>query len=157
MELSAGPLKAKMGELRSLPRVDPTALPTYPETAAEPQGWTKVRDELGKTARGVHLVHVVEPSTVEPGWFEIYAYLVGHKRGQYGYPADLSDVEKAEFYLGRFWGNEIFPVSGTGGREPIGLATRAFGPTTAVCRVHFTDGATAILSRYLDLELEVGF
>jgi hypothetical protein len=82
------------------------------------------------------------------------AFLVGHKRAEHGLPDDLSDIVKAEFFLGRSWGNKIFEVMKPPNVEkPIGLATSAYGPTLCVCRVHFRDGHTAVLSRYLDFEM----
>jgi len=106
-------------------------------------GWkrgTDDRETIVRSTRSLHLVHVIKPSAERgPGWFEIFAFLVGHRRQRDGHPPDLSDVVRAEFFLGRHWGNRIIEAEIRPGR-PIGLATSAYGPTLCLCRVTFADG-----------------
>lgn len=115
----------------------------------------ETRTGLGATQHGVHLVHVVRPSTAPTQKYEIFVYL--YRWPDHGFaetPRDLSDVEKAEFWLG----DKFDPAGVTvrnrsdGIQHRIGLTTNAYGPVLCTCRVTFTNRDTAILSRYLDFE-----
>jgi hypothetical protein len=152
VELTLGSVfSAKLGQLDSLTPVAPG--PPDSAAAGDPPSWTDERETIARSTRSLHLVHVIKPSAERgPGWFEIFAFLVGHRRQKDGHPPDLSDVVRAEFFLGRHWGNRIIEAEIRPGR-PIGLATSAYGPTLCLCRVTFADGGTAVLSRYLDFEM----
>ncbi len=151
----AGPLE--VGELRKLDYVAPAeveppaqlaatppkALPPGPQLAVD---WATERDELYRACRGVFLAHLISPSE-EPGQrFDIFIFLVRHKSD------DFSDVDSAEFFFGHYWGNRVFREANEGG--PIGVSTAAYGPFLCTCRVHFRDGHTALMSRYIDFEME---
>lgn len=126
------------------------AVPTDPGAAPS---WTQVRKEYKLRFRGLHLVHVVAPSRRGDDWLDVFVFLKGHKRPDQGLPADLSDVTKAEFYLGPYWGDKIFQVDNLGVGKRIGLQTEAYGPALCLCRVHFKTGEPVVLSRYLDFEM----
>lgn len=61
------------------------------------------------------------------------------------------EIDYAEFYLGKTWGDRVFNVPNDGG--PIGLSTSAYGPFLALCRVVFKDGHEVLLDRYIDFEM----
>lgn len=113
--------------------------------------WTHQREEMGRTQRGVHLAHTLAPSSKPGQAFDLYVYLVGWGRDRFEKPNDLSDVTSAEFYLGPAWNDRVVTVSG--GQSKVGFRTSAYAPALCICRVTFSDGATAILSRYLDFEM----
>mgnify|MGYP000930177384 FL=1 len=142
----AGPagLKARLAQL---PLVEPGKLDPQPQEPA----WTSQRATLHEVSRNVFLSHVLSPSKVEGQKYEINIFLVGHRRARRGYPEDLSDVVRAEFYLGGGWGRRVFDIPSVPGRD-IGLRTHAYGPVLCLCRIHFDDGHTAVVNRYLDFE-----
>ena len=59
----------------------------------------------------------------------------------------------AEFFLGPYWGNKIFPAVEQNGF--IGISTSAYGTFLCVCRVSFTDNTHIYLSRYIDFETQL--
>jgi hypothetical protein len=67
-------------------------------------------------------------------------------------PGDLSDVKSAEFFFGKYWGNQIFKVQREGSR--IGISTSAYGPFLCTCLVTFADDTQVMLERYIDFEME---
>lgn len=151
VDLSVGSFRLKLEELKELKRVDPGG----PVDGAVPveAPWTEDRNRNSTSSRELYLVHVIAPSRRGPEWIDIFAFIVGSRRARHGYPDDMSDVAKAEFFLGRHWGNKIFTVENAGDGKRIGLATSAYGPTLCICRLHFRDGQTVVLSRYLDFEM----
>jgi len=118
--------------------------------AARPE-WTEDRATLGKNQRSVHIAHTLAPSKIAGQEFDIYVYLVGWGRDRFGLPTDLRDVAKAEFYMGPAFGDQVIDATMSLGK--IGFRTSAYAPALCLCRLTFTDGATAILSRYLDFEM----
>jgi hypothetical protein len=142
----AGPagLKARLAEL---PLVEPGNQAGQQEEPA----WTNQRAALHEASRNVFLAHVLSPSNVAGQKFEINTFLVGHRRAKRGYPEDLSDVVRAEFYLGGGWGRRVFDIARVPGRD-IGLRTHAYGPVLCLCRLHFDDGHITVVNRYLDFE-----
>ena len=149
LEVGVGQLASvKLGELRQLPRVEP-AEPSrqLPDPTAEAaiEQWSRVRDEIKNESRNVYLAHIIKPSAIPGQRYDVYVFLVGAK------DADLSQVERAQFFLGRHWGNRIFDVPNRDGA--IGLSTSAYGPVLCVCRIRFQDGHEAMVSRYLDFEM----
>ncbi|MEE1785214.1 hypothetical protein PUR71_20205 [Streptomyces sp. SP17BM10] len=165
VKVSAGPFAA---ELTELPRFEPQAPQSAPSTEApeaphhvdslpppgapgEAAEWAEYRSQLKRRSRNIHLVHVISPSKVPGQRFDIFAYLVPSRGG------DLSDVVRAQFFLGQYWGNKIFDVPNEGAGKPIGFSTSAYGTPLCVCRVFFRDGGSAILSRLLDFEMQSVF
>jgi hypothetical protein len=108
--------------------------------------WSAYRQEVFKANRGVYLVHVISPSKAKGQTFDISVYLLKH------YDGDLSEVDRAEFFLGRYWDNRIFSVKNGGG--PIGISISAYGPFLCTCRVVFKDGHESYINRYIDFEME---
>jgi hypothetical protein len=148
-ELGVGQVASvKLGELQQLRRVEPTEpgrqLPD-PTAEAAVEHWSRMRDEIKNQSREVYLAHIIKPSAIPGQRYDVYVFLLGSK------DADLSKVERAQFFLGRHWGNRIFDVPNQGGS--IGLSTSAYGPVLCLCRIRFQDGHEAMVSRYLDFEM----
>lgn len=104
------------------------------------------RESIYRDTRGVFLAHSLQPSQRPGQEFDIFIYLIRHRS------TDFSDVSRADFFLGKHWGNKVFQVHPTS-REPIGIRASAFGTFLCICRVTFTDGDEAILHRYIDFEM----
>ncbi|HYP24061.1 MAG TPA: pYEATS domain-containing protein [Actinomycetota bacterium] len=148
-----GPGGFEVGEdLRTLPAVEPGGRVAETSTFSETATVTATDDLVGqrkalyKDSRRVFLAHVLEPTKITGQKFEIFIYLVRHRGG------DLEDVARAEFYLGKHWGDKVFEVEQSSG-EPLGFRTAAYGPFLCVCRVTFSDGGTTLISRYIDFEM----
>jgi len=93
----------------------------------------------------VFIAHVLEPSKRPDEDFDIFIYLMRHESD------DLSDIRLAEFFLGKYWDNKVFPAV----RQQngfIGIATAAYGTFLCVCKVTFHDGLEVPLHRYIDFE-----
>lgn len=103
------------------------------------------RNQVYKDCRGVFLAHVLAPSDMKGQEYDIYIYLIKHKNN------DLSDIKKTEFFLGSYWGNEIFTGSRAG--DKIGIHISAYGPLLCTCKITFQDGYSCMTSRYIDFEM----
>jgi len=110
-----------------------------------PDEWNARRRDVYKDNRGVFLTHIIQPSSRPDQTFDVYIYLIRHKS------EDLSDVLMAEFFLGPYWDNAIFPAFSQNGF--IGISTSAYGTFLCVCRVTFLDGTQIYLDRYIDFEM----
>jgi hypothetical protein len=115
---------------------------TRPTGSWSVEDWNKYRDGKYESNRDLFLVHSLAPSTTAGQLFDIFIYLQRHDS------ADISEVEIAEFFLGRYWGNRVFAVPNKGG--PIGITVSAYGEFLCVCRVQFADGAELFLDRYIN-------
>jgi hypothetical protein len=110
----------------------------------------KQRHSIYEKHRDLFIVHVLSPSQVKGQEYDVFIYLIRHD-GDQEKPADLSDVEKAEFFFGGSWGNRIFV--GTRKGKHIGVSTSAYGSFLCTCLVTFKDGEHAMLDRYVDFEM----
>jgi hypothetical protein len=136
----AGPLE--LGEdLKALEHVPQSRTPA----SSAPNDWAQERDAIYKRTHGIFLAHVIEPSRDPEQRYDIFIYLVGHKG------RTLGDVESAEFFLGSYWGNEVFRETRKDGL--IGMSTTAYGPFLCTCRVTLKDGTRIDLNRYIDFEM----
>jgi hypothetical protein len=144
-----GLLEAELGEdLRDLENIDASrnTLPSVSEkTGSETNSWEKRRSQIYELNRKVFIAHVISPSEIPGQKYDIFIYLVKHKSN------DFSDINYAEFYFGKHWGNRIFREEAHNGL--IGVRTSAFGSFLCICRVTFKDGSTVELSRYIDFEM----
>lgn len=109
-----------------------------------PDEWNARRNGTYAAHRNLFLTHVIRPSSRPGQTFEVSIYLIRHRSD------DLSDVRVAEFFLGPYWANKVFPAVPRNGF--VGISTAAYGTFLCVCRVTFTDGATLYLERYVDFE-----
>ena len=143
-------------DLRALTYVTPQQPTPSPPAEAPAVGLAGVearvqqREETYEKSRDVFVAHVLTPSTQPGQRYDIYIYLVRHQPGA-DRPADFSDVAKAEFFFGSYWGNHIFEGQRQGAR--IGVSTSAWGPFLCTCLVTFKDGYQVMLERYIDFEM----
>ncbi|GAA0695777.1 hypothetical protein GCM10010193_58060 [Kitasatospora atroaurantiaca] len=162
-EFGVGVLSVKLAELRDeLPHYQsemareaaPVPVPEVnhnieglpdPESPGASAVWEQYRLQLNEKSRGIQLAHVISPSKVPRQRFDVFVYLVTSRTGS------LDEVERAQFFLGRRWGNRVFDVLNEGGR--IGFSTAAYGSPLCACRVVFKDGSDVVLSRFLDFEM----
>lgn len=115
------------------------------KVAETPDEWNAIRNGIYKDNRGVFIAHVIEPSKRPDQEFDVFIYLLRHES------EDLSDIRLAEFFLGKYWDNKVFPAI----RQQngfIGIATAAYGTFLCVCKVTFHDGDEVLLYRYIDFE-----
>lgn len=122
----------------------PDALPD-PGTPNAELVWNRYRNGTKNRFHHIYLAHVIGPTAHKGQKFNIYVYLVASGDG------DLSNVVRAEFFLGPYWGNKIFVIENENGR--IGFSTAAYGSPLCICKVIYGDGSTSIIYRYLDFEM----
>jgi hypothetical protein len=115
------------------------------------QSWERERTEIYKSNQGIFLAHILTPSDRDPDGYHVYIYLIKHRRNDVSGPHDLSDVVRAELFLGHMWGNRIFEELPKNGL--VGMSTSAYAPFLCVCHVHLKDGSVLKLSRYVDFEM----
>ena len=138
----------EMEMLKEAPR-EPAAAEQPPVTE-----WQCEYTKEYNRADGYMLVHFYRPATVPGQAFDIFIFVVQHRRGTEGPPQrNFDEIQKAEFFFGPGWGNKIFPVDNTGGL--IGVRTHAWGTFFATCRITFTESnrEPIILYRYIDFEM----
>jgi hypothetical protein len=134
------------GGLEALPS---EAESSAPSAAIDLPAWTQEREALYRTQHDLFLAHTVRPSRRANQRFDVAIYLVGAHGTD---PTAI--VERAEFYLGRYWGNQVIPGLNMGPRTKIGMTTSCFGPFLCICRVVLKGGGgQLILSRYIDFEM----
>jgi Domain of unknown function (DUF4062)/prokaryotic YEATS domain len=114
------------------------------EVTETPDEWNALRYSVYHDNRDVFLTHVIEPSKKPNQEFDIFIYLIRHQS------EDLSNIRLAEFFLGKYWGNQVFPAVERNGF--IGISTAAYGTFLCICKVTFRDGAQILLNRYIDFE-----
>jgi hypothetical protein len=105
-------------------------------------------DERGRyylPNRDLFLAHRLEPSVESDQLYDILIYLIPHK------DATLACVQKVEYYFGRYWGGKIFTSADRA--SGFSITTSAYGPFVCTARLYFTDGATAMIWRYVDFEM----
>lgn len=128
-----------------------------PESASPRDGLiANYQQEYETNRQHYMLAHIYRP-TKAPGQFDIYIFVVLHKRGSYGTPQmTFTDIEKAEFCLGPSWRNEIFEVTNSGGL--IGIRTRAWGTFFASCSLTFKgERKPVVLFRFVDFYMDPAY
>jgi hypothetical protein len=103
------------------------------------------RRDIQKQQRYVHLVHTLHPPQTPNQRFDILIYLMRQREDK------LSDIRYAEFFFGKYWGNNIFRVPDMDGF--MGMTIAAYGPVLCTCKVVFHDNYDVILQRYIDFEM----
>lgn len=109
-----------------------------------PDEWNARRNAIYVDHRNLFLTHVIRPSSKPGQTFDVFIYLIRHKSD------DFSDIRVAEFFLGPYWENKVFPAVESNGF--IGISTSAYGTFLCICRVTFNDGSHLYLERYIDFE-----
>lgn len=136
-------------DLRELKYVKPdgekTATTSETSNVETTDELNKYRYDIYTRNRDMFLAHVVSPSKKRGQKYDYFIYLIRH------YSEDLSNIQRAEFFFGPHWRNEIYTVENDGGL--IGVATSAKGSFLCICRVVFTDGYEVLLDRYIDFEM----
>lgn len=107
--------------------------------------WTETRNSIYSNNKGYFVAHVLEPSNKKGQEYDIFIYLLRHKS------KDYSDIEKAEFFFGNYWGNKIYVASISG--DYLGVKTCAYGPFLSLCRITFKDGSSVVVNKYIDFEM----
>jgi nucleoside phosphorylase len=130
-----------IGEGQPKPEMEEARL----EAKADDGAMAKIRAEQYADARTMVLVHLLTPSNVPGQIYDIVIYAKRHK------DRDISDVDKAEFFFGKHWANQVFTGIPDGNR--IGVKTSAYGPFLCTCKITFKNGPPAILYRYIDFEM----
>ena len=148
---SGGSVAIASFKLDALPQVQQGT-----STATKVRGLVEIRDDDGAfhdsrsqfraEFRNLFLVHRIAPSTDPEQLYDIVIYLVPSL--SYG---SLSGVVAVEYYMGKYWGRQVFRSidRATG----FLIATAAYAPFTCTARVCFSDGATVYLHRYVDFEM----
>lgn len=124
-----------------------------PELQRRPP-WAKLpKGEGAQTHQYLTLVHTYKPSKQSDQKYDVSVYLMRHIPGPEGNRTiGFTDIDHAEFFFGRNWGNRIFHAPNDG--EIIGVNTSAWGMFLATCRVIFKDGSEPlVLYRYIDFEM----
>lgn len=117
----------------------------FAQVSSSGNDWEATRQGIYQNNRDFFVAHVLEPSKKDGQEYDIFIYLIRHKS------TDFSNIEKAEFFFGHYWGNKIYVGSKNG--ELIGVKTSAYGPFLALCRVTFKDGTSVMLNKYIDFEM----
>ncbi len=107
------------------------------------------RREVYAKSKDIQMVHTIQPSQHKENYWDVFVYLIRHQS------TDLSMVQRAEFFLGKYWGNKIFEAQNQD--DFLGVVISAYGSALCTCRVIFVDGSEAMLNRYLDLEMSTFF
>ena len=119
-----------------------------------PAQWHHARIEEYERTNGYMLVHTYRPSLKPGQLYDIFIFLVRHRKGTAGPPKrEFIEIKQAEFFFGDSWKNRKFKVENAGGL--IGIRTAAWGTFLATCRITFKKRATKpiILHRYIDFEM----
>jgi hypothetical protein len=109
------------------------------------------RVSIYKENRGLFLTHLIQPTDRSGQGWDIFIYLIRHQvKGtkDIGY----SDIQKAEFFFGHMWGNQVYEEKVKHGI--VGVKTSAYAPFLCTCFVTMTDGVEIRLNRYIDFEIE---
>lgn len=135
-------------ELMKLASVSANAAENLPEGGAiagdaGPE-FEEQRDAIYKKNRRLFLVHILEPTKDRTQLYDIFIYIKRHK------DAPIDDIVKTEFFFGKYWGNRIF--EGTRVDGTYGVRTSAYGEFLCACRVHFSNGESVFLQRYIDFD-----
>ena len=126
--------------------IDHIGMESMLQPTMEPSKWNVRRKAVYAAHRNIFLTHVISPSAKPGQMFDVFIYLVRHKS------TDFSDIQYAEFFLGPYWENKVFPAVERNGL--IGVATSAFGTFLCLCKLIFKDGSEVYLERYIDFEAQ---
>lgn len=152
VKLGVGSFSAALErEARGAPRVTPGDEGPLKTAVGSTNELEEFRADIGRSQRGVHLVHIATPSEDPSQECDLFVFLTGWRRSAYGLPDDLSDVSTADFQLGPNFHPSGTTITYRQG-SALGFVTSAWGPVICVCRVTFTDGEQVVLTRYLDFE-----
>jgi hypothetical protein len=89
----------------------------------------------------------IVPSTQPEQQYDILIYLMPHPNSD----ANLAGVKKVEYYFGKSWGRNIFASEDRA--HGFAISTSAYGPFACTAEIHFSDGETVTVARYIDFEM----
>lgn len=95
--------------------------------------------------RDLFLAHTISQSKKPNELYDIRIYLIPHK------DATLACVQSVEYYFGKYWHDRVFVT--TDRSRGFLVSTSAYGPFVCTAEIHFTDGNTTMLWRYIDFEM----
>jgi pYEATS domain-containing protein involved in immunity len=95
--------------------------------------------------RDIFMVHRLAPSKRPNQLYDILIYLVPHKA------ATLAGIQTVEYYFGPHWNDMTF--TSTDRANGFSISTSAYGPFVCTAELHFTDGTTTTIWRYVDFEM----
>ena len=137
------------------------SLPEAPQTRSSDDSppdqtlldWTLQRANEYAKVDGYMLAHVYRRSQMKGQAFDIFIFLVRHRKGTDAPPLQaFPEIAKVEFFFGESWDNQVFEVTNDGGA--IGIRTHAWGTFLATCRVAFrAERDPIILHRYIDFHM----
>ncbi len=139
-------------ELQGLPEA--TQSPAKDVVVPTPSNWTSDRVKEYARVDGYMLAHVYRPAEVRGQTYDIFIFLVRHRKDTVGQPKkNFDDIEKVEFFFGDSWSNQVFTIQNSGG--VLGVRTHAWGTFLATCRVTFrqTQREPIVLHRYVDFHM----
>ena len=142
--IKAGPIEIGE-ELKNMEYAKQTDANSIMLSGADGQKREEHRTKIYEKNKGLFLTHLIYPSGKSEQRFEIYIYLIRHKLDNF------SDIEKAEFFFGHMWSNNVFTEKSKNGI--IGISTSAYAPFLCTCCVKFNNGDEVHLDRYIDFEI----
>ena len=105
------------------------------------------REQYYQPNRLLMLVHKIAPSQQAGQQYDILIYLVPHPKSD----ATLAGVKKVEYYFGKSWGRNVFVSEDRA--HGFAISTSAYGPFVCTAEIHFSDGETVMVARYIDFEM----
>lgn len=114
------------------------------DAVADDGTMARFRSGIYEECRGGMLVHQLQRSR-EPGQqYDVLIYLVPHK-------TSFAGIAHVEYFFGRMWGDRVFPSNDRSRGFPI--VTSAYGPFLCAAKIHFNDGESVQVYRYVDFEM----
>ena len=103
------------------------------------------RNKIYQDCKGIMLVHQLQRSSQDGQLYDLLIYVIPHQR------STLAAVTQVEYFFGSHWGSKIYPSGDRSRGFPI--VTSAYGPFLCSAKLHFNDGTTAMVFRYIDFEM----
>lgn len=145
------------------PRVDPGAAEIEIEgnivtkRKATEEEFNK-RNNIYDSSRHLMLVHRIKPSTVPGQKFDISVFL-SRKVRKGKQAAEFQEVEYVEYYFGEYFGRkphgDVYTVKNS--ENGFAMTTSSYGGAICVATIRFKDGHVAIVSRFIDFEMQGAF
>ncbi|PSL50003.1 hypothetical protein CLV51_1011345 [Chitinophaga niastensis] len=91
------------------------------------------------------LVHKIFKSTSDGQHYDLLIYVIPHNE------ASLIQVKSVEYFLGPFWGNQVFKTKNRS--KGFAVKTSAYGEFLCTAKITFTDNQEMFVHRYIDFEM----
>ena len=132
----------ELGEIR-VPAT-PTEAPAASITSFVDSARARLRKKIYDNHRNLMITHRLFPSHTPGQTYDIWIYLLGHKRS-------LDGVDRVEYFLGDAWSNQVFVSTDRGKRFGV-LASAYGGGFLCLARIYTTEGEPIDTWRYIDFE-----